>query len=112
MELAKTDVEGAVARLTALVDLLAASPSSDKATQQVAELARMQLARLKASQALLEREHLELIRERLAAADKLAAHDRKQAEKIWRGVVELYGDRKFAEDLVAKARSRLTASPP
>jgi hypothetical protein len=112
MELAKTDTEAGIGKLEALLVLIGDGPYEEEATKEVAALAEKTLARLKDSQATLEAEQRAFIEERLATAERLAKSDRKKANRMLQSVIELYGDRSFANEQVVKARRRLSAGQP
>lgn len=112
MEKAKTDPEAAIRQLRALTDLFSGSPPQSAAARQIAELAKLQLARMEKSQQALRSQHLALIRERLAAADRVAEKDPNQARAIWQGLVSLYRDKDWAQPVLAQAERRLAEASP
>ena len=107
LDLAATDPEQALARFEALIAVFGGSSESpidkradkpiDKRTDQCLELARQQAARLRPEVERLIDDQQAAIREQLARAEELASTDRSEAEKIWRGLITLYGDKSWAK---------------
>ncbi len=108
-----TDPAAAMARFQALVDAfsggkeLGATPQEQRTAEQCLELARQQVQELR--QSLEERIAAEkkLVVDRLATADELADSDPAAATRIRQGIVTLYADKKWAGDLVDRARASL-----
>ena len=51
-----------------------------------------------------------LVESRIARAAEVAAENPALARRIYRGVIELYGEKPWAADLVAKARTALSST--
>ena len=71
------------------------------------QLARRQLELLRGDVAKLTARQIADIRERIAAADALAAKDPAAAKAMLQAVVDLYGDEPWATDVVAEAKAHL-----
>jgi hypothetical protein len=105
--------EMAVAKLQALLDFYgdsAASADLPASTRQVLELSRRQLERLHGELARLAKNDLPLVESRLKRAEALAKTDPAAARQIWRGLIELYGDKPWAAGAVASARAALLST--
>jgi serine/threonine protein kinase len=116
IELEKTDPQGALAKLEALVNVYGGpndeqlSALEQKTAQQCLELARKRIGRLQSSVAQMQADELAALEQQLERAAKLAESDRPGAEKIWRGIITLYSDQPWASELVEQARSALMES--
>ena len=51
--------------------------------------------------------HLEILGRRMKRAEELQRTDPQAAAAIWRGIVELYSDKPWAAEIVARAREEL-----
>lgn len=111
VRLAESDPEKAAARFAAIVAVFdGAVGESDEETQANADhvkLARQKLEDLQASIEESSATQQKLIAARLEEADKLRTKSPESAAKIYRGVVELYGEKPWARDLVARARQAI-----
>lgn len=113
-----TDPEAALVKFQALVDVFGGSqqlgktPAEQRTAAQCLDLARQQIERLNHSLADTTAAEKELLAARLAEADELAATDPAAAQRIWQGVIRLYGDRAWARDLVEQARARVLSPAP
>jgi hypothetical protein len=56
------------------------------------------------------RAHRKVLEGRLRYAEQVSATDAQVSERIWQGIVRLYGDKPWATDLVARARSALATT--
>jgi serine/threonine-protein kinase len=114
VQLAAANPESALAKFQAIVAVFGGpadaslTNSQQRVREQCLELARKQIERLGSTVERLSAEQQAAIREELERADKLAATDRAAAEQIWRGIVTLYGDKDWAEELVAEANEKLS----
>jgi serine/threonine-protein kinase len=71
------------------------------------QLARRQLESLRADIATLSAEQLASLRERITAADAIASDDLEQAREMYQAIIRLFGDKSWAESIVAEARAKL-----
>jgi len=118
MRRAATDPHEARADLEAIQDLYAGPPDESlppaqaRATRSCLELVRQQIERLKVAEEEAQAADRQAVEARLKQADRLAATDRRAAERIWQGVIRLYGKKPWAADLVAQARTALKQGGP
>ncbi len=127
VHLEATDPELALAKYEALVAVYGGPPDpalsslQQRTARQCVELARQASQRLTRVVAKMNAEQRRAVRRELERADKLAAGDptdkleggdRAAAERIWRGIVTLYGEQPWAAELVAEARTKLAESSP
>jgi serine/threonine-protein kinase len=77
-------------------------------TATVVQLAKRRLAALKDDLAWQRSRELESLRERMSAAQRLADRDPQQAAAMYRAIINLHERDKWADKIVAEARSRLT----
>ena len=111
VRLAASDPDAALARFQALVDVygsakeIGTKPLRQHTNQQCIDLARKQIERLQSANEKTNAEQRKLIQEQLARAARLQKTDSAAAEKIYRGLVELYGNKPWAADLVKQARA-------
>jgi serine/threonine-protein kinase len=114
VRLTPSDPELALARFQALIDVYGGTeepglnPIQKKTRAQCLELAGKQIERLRETVATLNAEQRAAVRRELERAEKMADKDRAAADKIWRGIVTLYGDKPWAKDLVEQAAAKLT----
>jgi hypothetical protein len=104
--------EEAIQTLESLIKLYGTSDRSSEADDRrvkCVELAERQLAQLRTDVTELTTRELASIRERLAAADKLAKAEPDQARRIYQAIVELYGAEPWATAAVAEAKQKLVA---
>jgi len=106
------DPQAARQKFQAIVDLYGGDENrlSPEARRAV-DAARRQLARLDAGGTRYVQEAGALVERQLARADRLAATDPQAAKRIWRAIVELYGDKAWAATPVARARQHLGQPP-
>jgi hypothetical protein len=128
MNAAQSSPEAAIAKLESLVRLygtaetgMAADATKDAPTgtshrkQQDTDERRALCVQLAVRQLELLRDdltrqvprQLAAVRERLAAADRLAETDPRLAAEMYRAIIDLYGDRAWAAEVVAEAQQRL-----
>lgn len=98
--------ELAAARLEALVDVYDDGEANSEVTRHFLRLARQQLARVERQIERYVGEGRKLVESRLAKAGELGAAD-PAAQKIYRGIIELYAEKPWAADLVDRARKAL-----
>ncbi len=110
---AETDPEAALRRFEALVAVFDGSADresndeSTRTTAQCLDLAREQIARLRPEVETVITEQKATLERQLARADEISKRDRAAAEKIWQGVITLYGDKHWATELVNAAQGKL-----
>jgi eukaryotic-like serine/threonine-protein kinase len=111
VRLAESDPEKALARFEAIVAVFdGADGESEEETEANAnyvKLARKQIEDLQANVQQLSAAQQKRIAARLDQADQLRSKEPESAAKIYRGVVELYGDKRWASELVERARKAL-----
>lgn len=112
MSTASVDPALAYERLKAISALYGddAMPGSD--TNLIQKLIQRQLMRLRGAATVYIRNHLDLVRKRLADANKIAAEKPEQAATIYSSIVELYGHKPWAAAEVAQARTVLAGLEP
>ncbi len=111
IQYARLDPELGIARLHALVDLYGPAEEAAGPWGQCVELAARRLASLREQVEEQAAPHLAMIEQRLAKAEKLAAEEPARAAAMYRAVIEMYADRPWAADAVAKARKALHDMP-
>jgi serine/threonine-protein kinase len=99
--------ELALAKLQALIDVYDDGKEGSQLTQHYVRRARLQHALLSKRVERYIGEGRKLIEARLQKADALAATDPESARRMYRGVVELYGDKPWAGELVERAEEAL-----
>lgn len=107
---APTAPESAIRQLESLVALYgteARSAASDDRVAMCVELAKRQLAQLRNDVARLHARQLAALKERLVAADRLAAQQPAEARPIYQAIVDLYGNDAWADEVVRTARQKL-----
>jgi len=102
--------EIALARFQALIDVYDDGESGSEITRHYVRLAKIQQARLQKRIDAYVGEGRQAIESRLTKAGELAANNPAAAQKMYRGIIELYGDKPWAADLVKKARGALEAA--
>jgi serine/threonine-protein kinase len=105
--MAETDPEAAAAKLQALIDVFGQQADVPEETRRCVQLARQQLQELNERIKQSSRQQLVAIEQRLAQAENLRDSDPVAAEAIWRGIIELYADKPWAEDVVRRAGDAL-----
>jgi serine/threonine-protein kinase len=115
-QLAATNPEAALDHFEALIAVYGNATDAvprtreNRIAEQCLDLARRQITQLRPAVEKFATEQKAALHHQLARAEKLAAIDRTAAEKIWRGIVMLYGDKRWAKELVAEAEAKLTES--
>jgi hypothetical protein len=105
-QLATTNPRAAVAKLQALLVVFSGGQPSDS-DRRCLKLASEQLDQLQAQNETVASADLKEIQRRLDQADEVAQDDPDRASAIRRGVIELYGDKPWAEPAVSRARTAL-----
>ena len=101
-----------VARLQAIVDLYDRPGHRGGASEQCLILAKRRLATLREEIKKRSDKQLHLLESRLADADALRQDDPKRAEAMYRAAIELYADKPWAAEAVARARDALKKPRP
>jgi serine/threonine-protein kinase len=116
VQLAATDPAGALSRFKALIDVHSGPAEAgltrvqQRASEQCLALAREQVERLGPLVEKSTAMERQAIRRELDRADTLAATDPAGAKRIRQGIVTLYADKKWSEDLVHEAQEKLKSS--
>jgi len=112
MNYARLDPEVGIAKLQAIVDLYE-QPNRDAGPNEMCLiLAQRRLTQLRKEVENRSDEQLPLLQDRLDAADALRKSHPEQAKKMYRAVVELYGEKPWAADAVHRARKALKTPSP
>ena len=111
MNYVQLDPEQGMKKLQAIVDLYGRPEHGGSSSEPFVVLAKRRLAQLREESRKKAGEQLELLQNRLAAADALRPSDAKRAEAMYRAVIELYGDKPWAADAVGRAREALKTPP-
>jgi len=105
---ARFDPEAGLRKMRALVAMY--GPEAE-ANQDLLELARLRVEKLRKQVKQHTEEHLQLLERQLDRADELRAGDPSAARAIWQAVVELYDGRPWAAAAVARSRAALAEAP-
>jgi hypothetical protein len=110
MNYVRLDPEIGMAKLQAIVDLYEQQSHDGGLTEQeqCLKLAKRRLDQLREEMKKRVAEQLELLEDRLSAADALPPSDPQRA-KMYRAVVELYVEKPWAAEAVRRARRGLQA---
>jgi serine/threonine-protein kinase len=108
MQIRRTSREAAAERLEGLIALFGSDPKATATTQRCVALAREDLKALEASIERTIASHRHVLEARLRNAEQQKAADVEGAQAIWRGIIRLYADKPWAEDLVQRAREKLS----
>ena len=115
VQLAGHDPQAALARFEAILAVYGGSApdKSDSADarniERCLELAQQQVERLSDSTKKMNAEEQAEIRQQLARAEQLAASDPAAANRIRQGIITLYADKSWAQELVAEAQAALSS---
>ena len=101
----------AMLRLQTLVDLYNEPADETGPTGQCLVLARHRLVQLRKEVEKQAAGQLALLRERLNAADAMRQREPERAQKTYRAVIELYGDKPWAAEAVGRAREAMEKNP-
>jgi serine/threonine protein kinase len=104
--------ELALEKFRALIDVYDDGQAGSETTRHYVTLARKQHKILQMQIDRYVAEGRKLLAARLAKAAELAAVDPPAARKIYQGIVELYGEKSWAAELVGQARTALNDSEP
>jgi serine/threonine protein kinase len=103
------DPEMALAKFSALIDVYDDATDSD-VTRHYVKLARQQRDRVQKQIDRYAPEGRKLVESRITRAALIATENPALARRIYQGVIELYGEKPWAADLVARARAALDAT--
>jgi serine/threonine-protein kinase len=115
VQLASHDPQAALARFQSILAVYGGpgSSRSDSANarnvERCLELAQQQAERLSASIQKMNADEQAEVRRQLARAEQLAASDPAAANRIRQGIITLYSDKSWAQDLVAEAQAALAS---
>jgi hypothetical protein len=109
LRLVDVDPDRGEQKLRALQDLYGSEPDLSEREQQCLKLALRHLEKLGVKGGELD-DDLRRLEQRLTAAD--AEPDRAAAAKIYRALIDLYGDKLWARPVVDAAEAKLRESPP
>lgn len=108
--LRRDEVEG-VKRLDALLSLFGTWPDSSRTTKRILALAHRQRSNAALSVRDAGTDDLKFIESRLAIAADLRDEDPQAARDIYRGILEIFGDRSWAAEIVDEVRGLLSTLP-
>ena len=91
--------------------LVALYGSETEANQDLLELARYQIEKLRKQVKRHTEKHRQLLERQLDRADELRFGDPSAARVIWEAVIELYHGRSWADAAVERARAALADVP-
>jgi serine/threonine protein kinase len=110
VSLAGTVPERAMAKLQAMLDVYGQAPNPPETTAQFLELARRKLKQLQEQCQHEAPDHLAVIDASLREAEGLRATELAKSRAIWSGIIELYTDKPWAAERVARAKAALSES--
>jgi serine/threonine-protein kinase len=109
------DPDAAAIRFQALVDLYDDGDAAPETVRHFVKLSRQKLRQLEKQNADRVADDRRIIESRLARAAELATDNPAAAGRIYRGIVSVYGEKSWANDLVAQAEAglnQIAARPP
>jgi serine/threonine-protein kinase len=108
-QLVERDPPTALRRWQAIVQLYGATPQAELSAEDAKclELTKQKISHWQPTVAKAQAVELRYLQERLSAARRLAASDQPQARAILEGIVTLYADRPWADEITAQARRAL-----
>lgn len=111
--LASTDPSAALAHYQAILNVFGAPDSAalTEQEQQWLKLSQQQITKLTQEVRQQTAEQQATLRQRLDHARQLAASDLPTATAIWQGILTLYHDKSWAQELTAEARAALAEHP-
>lgn len=107
--LVESSPEAAVVTFQSLIDLYGptAAEAQDEDVAAIVQLARERLTSLQDDLANMQERQRATLAERMHVAETLSETEPQQAAAMYRAIVELHQNDKWASDVVAEARSRL-----
>jgi serine/threonine-protein kinase len=103
--------EVALMKFQALIDVYDDGPQGSEVARHYVRLARQQTAKLQKRVDRQVDQGRKLIESRLEKAAAVAPDDPPAARRIYEGIVELYRDKPWADDLVRRAQNALDRGP-
>lgn len=97
----------ALAKFQAIVDVYDDGPDNSEVTRHWVRLARTQQARLQKRVDKYVAEGRKLLEARMDKAEAISPNEPQVAQRMYRGIIELYSDKPWAGDLVERARDAL-----
>lgn len=108
----RSDKAAGVRKLKALVALFGIAPETGNTTQRCLELARRQISRIDDVMGEAAKDDAAFIERRLLRAREYVAEDPDDARRICEGILETYGDRPWATEILARVQKLLDTLPP
>ena len=105
--LAAINPEAAIAKLQAIIDLYGDAPVTDADGGEFLEIAKQDLSKLKQQVNASSSEQLQLVKTQAERAKTREKDDPAGAKRIWQSILELYGDKPWAAEVVESARQSL-----
>ena len=105
----RLDLERAVAKLQALIDLYDHRTDTSGPTGKCLELARRRLAQLNEQLEQQVEQQIAMLEDRLEQARQLSRTEPERARSMYRAAIELYQDKPWAAEAVNRAREGLAA---
>jgi serine/threonine-protein kinase len=105
------DPDRGLAKLEALLELYGGGGEYSESDALCLELARRRAEQLRAQRAQPDQHALSLVERQLAEAERLAADDPRRAQRICQAVIELYGEKPWAKNIIDRARKLLASLP-
>ena len=112
MNYVRLDPEVGAAKLQAIVDLYDRPGHNTGSSGECLILVQRRLTQLRDEIKRRTAEQVDLLQDRLKAADDLRRGEPERAEAMYRAVVELYSQKPWAADVVRRAREALKKTPP
>lgn len=104
------DPELGRAKLQAVVDLFTDEEAGDEKSELCLELARRRLEQIEDRLGRSAGERLDVLERQFDRAASLRQSDPAKARAMWTAIVELYGDKPWAQEVVEKARTALATT--
>jgi serine/threonine-protein kinase len=108
----KSNKNEGLRKLKAMVGLFGIAPDGAKTTQRCLELARRQISRIEDVMDDAALDDKTYIESRIIYAQEYVADDPDDARRIYEGILETYGDRPWAKEVLDRVRSLLNELPP
>ncbi len=103
----KSDPERAATKLQALISVFGRDGDSESKNDRCVILAQRKLDKIQSEIKRVSDDQLRLIRRRLAEADEMRRKSPEKAADLYRAVLELYGDKPWAAEVVEQAKKSL-----
>lgn len=108
LEDSENSPEQAIVELKALVDLFEDDPDE----VDCVDAAKMEVRRLEKIADQIRDKHIDVLQQRLELARRLRGSDASSADRLLRGIIQLYADKPWAADQVKRANELLNAGQP